>query len=345
MSKRRRLAYVTGATGFVGSHLAERLVKEGFRVRALVLEDEDASFLEALGVACVRGDLRDSAAELRTGLEGVTHVFHCAAWVADLAVREQMAEVNVSGLRNLLEATRGIDLVRFVFLGSIVVYGDRDQVDIDESFPFSKTGDSYNYTKIESERVLGAFVRETGLPAVILRPSYIYGPRDTRLFPSLIDAVRAGEWVYLSGGRLPIALSYVGHVVDACVLAAARDEAVGEGFIITDGESITRRELTELVCDALRLRRPRASVPRGVGKALCPFGDCMRALFRRQKPYFINRFLYHFAGAHLTFDISKARKLLGYAPKRPMRELLLDTVQWFRENRPELLPDNGKDAT
>ena len=120
------LAYVTGATGLVGLHLVERLVNEGWRVRALVLPSEDASPLETLGVECVRGDITHAPETLREALAGVTRVFHCAAWVADLADREEMARVNVQGLRHLLEATRGIDLKRFVFVGSIVVHGDRD---------------------------------------------------------------------------------------------------------------------------------------------------------------------------------------------------------------------------
>jgi nucleoside-diphosphate-sugar epimerase len=175
----KELIYVTGATGFVGSHLVERLAGENYRVRALVLRGEDASHLSSLGVEPVRGDVTDPPDRLRHGLAGVTHVFHCAALTSRGARRGPMTRVNVNGLRNVLEASRPFRLKRFVLLSSTVVYGDRDQVNVNESAPLHKTGDSYNYTKVECERMLRRFVRRTGLPAVVLRPPYVYGPGDT----------------------------------------------------------------------------------------------------------------------------------------------------------------------
>lgn len=333
-----KVAYVTGGTGLLGSHLIERLLTEGYRVRALVRETSDTSFLESLGVELVRGDITEAPERLKEGMAGVTHVFHCAAHVDDHGPRGKMVDINVNGLRNVLEAVREAELRRFIFVGSLVVYGAADQVDVDESSPFVETGDNYNHTKIECERALREFVRKTGLPAVVLRPPYMYGPRDRQFFPRVCKSLRDGKWAYVGGGTAPFTLACVLNVVEACLLAAQCDEAMNEAFIITDGESITRRELVGILCDEMGYEPPVKSVPRAVARALCPVFEGAAKLFRSKNPPRINRFLYKFAATRLTFDISKAERVLGYKPKSPTRDSLRTAAAWFRENRPELLP-------
>ncbi|HUW59214.1 MAG TPA: NAD-dependent epimerase/dehydratase family protein [Planctomycetota bacterium] len=331
------VAYVTGGTGFLGSHLIERLVKDGWRVRSLVLHGEDDRFLRSLGVDCVPGDITEPPEQLRKSMTGVTHLFHCAAWVDDWAPLDRITHVNVTGFRNILEAASGIGLERLIYLGSIVVYGDADQVDLDESARFVRTGDPYNHTKIECERLLKEYADRAGLPTVALRPTYIYGERDRQFLPRLCDAVISGRWIYLDGGVTPFTLVQVRNVVDACILAATRDEAVGKGFIIADGESITRRELVELVCEEMGYDPPRVSLPRGLAKTMCPFAEGLAAFLGLRRPYLINRFLYHFAGIHLTCDISRARRLLGYQPTNSIRKSLREAARWMRDNRPDLV--------
>ena len=334
----RRIAYVTGATGFVGSHLVERLLKESFEVRALVRRTSDTAHLKKLGVALVPGDVTDGADQLAPGLAGATHVFHCAAYVDDWGPREPMVDINVTGLENVLGALAPDAVRRFVFLSSQAVYGSGDQVGLDESAPFVETGDNYNFTKIACERVLWRSARETGLAAVSLRPPYIYGPRDRQFFPRVCTALRDGQWVYLSGGRVPFTLAYVQHVVDACLLAATRDDAAGEAFIITDGKPVTRRELVEILCDEMGYERPTKSVPRVVARALCPVFEGVARLLGAKEPPRINRFRYKFAATHVDFDISKAKQVLGYRPECGTRDALRETARWFRENRTDLLP-------
>jgi nucleoside-diphosphate-sugar epimerase len=333
-----RIAYVTGGTGFVGSHLVERLVREKYRVRALVRVTSDCSLLDAPGVELVRGDITDPPERLRVGMDGVTHVFHCAATIDEWAPLDRMVRVNVGGLRNVLEAVRDSKLDRFVHMSSAVVYGARDQADTDESAPFVETGDHYNHTKIACERVLKDFVRETGLAAAVLRPPYIYGERDRQFLPRVASALRDHTWVYLSGGAIPFTLACVENVVDACILAAGREEAVGEGFLITDGEAITRREFVELLCEEMGYDRPDKSLPRVVAKLLCPVSEGLARLLGAKEPPRLNRFRYKFAGTRLTFDISKARRLLGYEPRRATRDSLRRTARWLAKNRPDLLP-------
>ena len=333
----QRIAYVTGGTGFLGSHLVERLLKERYRVKALVRKTSDRSLLEALGVELVEGDITDGPERLKAGIEEATHVFHAAAYVDEWGPLEKMVQVNVNGLGNVLEALRGSKLQRFVYMGSAVVYGSLDRVDMDESAPFVETGDHYNHTKIACEHVLRDFVQATGLAAVVLRPPYVYGERDRHLLPRVAAALRDRKWIYLNGGLVPFTLVYVRNVVDACMLAATREEAIGEGFLITDGEAITRREFVEILCEEMGYDRPEKSASRVVAKLLCPFSEGLAKLFGAEEPPLVNRFRYKFAAVRLTFDISKARRLLGYEPRYRTRDSLRETARWFVKNRPELL--------
>ena len=330
-------AYITGATGFLGSHLALRLVRDAWDVKALVRPSSDMSVLEAAGVTLIQGDVTDAAETLRDGLADATHVFHCAAYVSDWDERERMQRVNVEGLRNVLQAAPASTLERFVFLGSCVVYGGGDQVDLDESAPFVETGDGYNMTKIACERVLRAFARETGMSTVSVRPPYMYGPRDRHFLPRVLSALSDGSWKYIDGGRRPFTLVDVRNVVEACVLAATCDAADGQGVIITDGASITRREMVEILCDEMGLTPPRGSVPRWLARMLCPLYEGPAKLFGAKRAPRVNRFRLKFASAHMTFDISKARRVLGYAPKHETREGLREAARWFNKNRPDLI--------
>jgi nucleoside-diphosphate-sugar epimerase len=238
----------------------------------------------------------------------------------------------------VLEAVRGVPLERFVAVGSLAVYGMGDQVDIDESAPFVHTGDNYNYTKIECERLLEEFARETKMPLVIIRPPYIYGPRDRQFFPRVCTPLRDGQFAYLSKGEIPFTLVHVLNLVDALLLAAEKPQAVGEAFIVTDGEAITRRELVEILCDEMGYARPKASFPRGFARTAIPVFEGLARLFHSKEPPRLNRFRYKFLAVVLTFNITKAKDVLRYRPKVLSREALRDTARWFKENHPELLP-------
>ncbi len=333
-----RIAYVTGGTGLLGSHLVERLVADGWRVRALVREGSDAPPLEMERVEVVRGDITHAASELAGGMRGATCVFHCAAFVDDWAPLEKMLAVNVEGVKHVLGAAHSAGVARVVHIGSMAVYGNGDQVDIDETSPFVETGDGYNHAKIACANAVREFRRETGLPVVTLVPPYIYGPRDRQFFPRVCGTLREGAWVYVDRGERPFTPVYVLHLVEACVRAAEAPDAPGESFMITDGRSITRRRLVEILCEEMGYAPPTKSLPRRLVRALVPVFEWGARLSRAKEPPRLNRFRYKFAATHLTFDVSKARRVLGWTPHVDTEDALRRTARWFRENRPDLLP-------
>ena len=333
------LAFITGATGMVGSHLARRLLDEGWRVRALARATSDTALLKSWGVDLVQGDVGDAAGSLAPYLGDVDYVFHCAAMVSDWAPLEEMVRVNVAGTRHLAEAAVAAGrLKRFVYLSSMVVFGMHPQRNLDESAPLIHTGDNYNLTKIRAEELMHQFIRERGLPAAILRPPYIYGSRDRQFLPRVIGSLQSGRFKFIGSGRQPISLVHVENLVDALLAAAVRPEAVGQVCLITDGEAITRLRLLEIICEETGYALPRRHVPTWLVRLACPVIEMMHSLSKSEEPPLVNKFRLKFMATPLTYNIDKARRVLGYAPKLGTEAALRKTVAWFRENHPELMP-------
>jgi nucleoside-diphosphate-sugar epimerase len=333
------LAFLTGATGMIGSHLAERLLSMGWRVRALVRKTSDSGLLKSLGVGLVEGDVGDPASVLTPHLEDVDYVFHCAALVSDWAPLQEMVRVNVEGTRHLAEAAMACGrLRRFVFLSSMVVFGIAPQRDFDEAAPLIHTGDHYNLTKIRAEETVRRLATERGLPAVIVRPPYVYGSRDRQFLPRVLESLRSGRFRFVGSGRQPLSLCYVGNLVEALVLSATRPEVVGEVFLVTDGDVVTRLRLLEILCEETGYALPTAHVPTWAVRLACPILEGLWRLKGAKEPPLVNKFRLKFMATPLTYRIEKARRLLGYEPKFGTEEALRETLRWFREHRPDLMP-------
>jgi 2-alkyl-3-oxoalkanoate reductase len=326
-------ALVTGATGMVGINLIEALAKEpGFQVVALVRPSSDVSVLPKEGVEYRHGDMAD-ARSLADVCEGIDLVFHCAALVSDWGMREEMIRVNVTGLLALLESAAKHGVKRFVLVSSMAVLGNLPQNNVDESAPHVVTGDNYNYTKMEAEKLAQRFGKERGLPTVILRPPYIYGPHDRQFFPRIITAIERGKFMYLGTGESPISLCYVGNLVDALIRAARTEAAAGRLYHITDGAPVTRRQLVQFLSDELGLLRPQKKLPLGVAKVLMHLMETKAKLTGAKEAPLLNRFRVKFLSTPLTFSIRRAQEELGYGPLFTFQAGMENTLKWFKANR------------
>jgi len=333
------LAFITGATGMIGSHLARRLLDEGWRVRALARATSDTALLESWGVELVEGDVGDPAGSFTPFLEDADYVFHCAALVSDWAPLEEMVRVNVEGTRHLAEAAIACGrMKRFVFLSSMVVLGMAPQRELDETAPMIHTGDHYNLTKIRAAETVRQLASERGLPAVVVRPPYVYGSRDRQFLPRVLESLKSGRFRFVGSGRQPLSLCYVGNVVEALYLAATRPGVVGEVFLVTDGDAVTRLRLMEIVCEETGYAMPARHVPTWVVRLACPVMEGLWRLKGAKEPPLVNRFRLKFMATPLTYRIEKARRLLGYEPKVGTEAALRKTLAWFRENHAELMP-------
>jgi 2-alkyl-3-oxoalkanoate reductase len=322
-------ALVTGATGCVGSNLAELLVSKGHRVRALVRPGSDTAFLRSLGVELWPGDLMDEES-LGGAVRGVDIVFHCAVMVSDWASLEEMRRVNVHGLELLLKACAAARIKRFLYMSSMVVLGMDRQDNLDESAPFVYTGDNYNTTKIEAEKLLWDSAGRTGLSVTVIRAPYVYGPRDRQMFPRILTYLKNGRYAYVAGGLNPFTLVYAKNLAEALLLAAESSRAVGQIYNITDGASVTRRDLITRIANGMGCAQPHKSIPYPLAVMVCKFCELTAKVLRLKSAPLLNRFRLKFMYTHLTFDISKARAQLGYGPSIPFERALQETIEWFK---------------
>jgi 2-alkyl-3-oxoalkanoate reductase len=321
---------ITGATGFAGSHLAEACLAKGWAVRALVRPGSDTAALERAGVTLLRGELADAAA-LNTG-EGVDVVFHCAARVGDWGPAEEYRAVNVEGLRGLLEAVRGRPLSRFVHFSSLGVYAARDHFGTDETEPPPASHiDGYTQSKVEAERLALTYQREHGVPVVVLRPGFIYGPRDRTILPKLVENLRDGVIRYLGTGEQALNTIYVKNLVDGALRAAEAPGVVGEVFNLTDGERVSKRRFIDGVADGLGLPRPKGWVPMWLAHATANLLEGVYRAVGAKNPPRLTQARLKFLGLNLDFSIEKARARLGYAPAWTFERGLAETLAWYRE--------------
>ena len=323
---------VTGATGFVGSHVAEACLARGVKVRALVRPGSDTKLLEKLGIVLVRGDLTDAAA-VHEAVEGADAVVHCAAKVGDWGPVEAYRAVNVEALGQLLDACTGRTLTRFVHISSLGVYPARHHYGSDESAPLPERHiDGYTQTKVEAERLVMDYHRKQGLPVVVLRPGFIYGPRDRWVMPDLVHNLRQRSVRWIGGGRGALNTIYVGNLVDAILLALEKPNAVGQVYNLTDGESVSKRRFINALIKGLDLPKPPLlPVPVPIARAVATVMERWARSRGSPTPPLLTQARVKFLGLNLDFSIEKAKRELGYRPRVPFEQAMQETMAWYRE--------------
>lgn len=332
MELRGKRVFVTGATGLVGGRLAERLAKdEGMKVRVLVRSPEKAAHIKKiwshLNIEPVLGDLANTAA-LKNGAKDCELVVHCAAWVNDRGTREQYYQANVQGTENILNAARGCQ--RFIHTSSIGVYGLNPKDGTDESSGFDTSQNLYCETKIESEKVVKVAIDKERFPAVIIRPGSVYGPHSATWTLRPIKAIKDKKFFLIAGGTGLVNYVYIDNLVDGMLLATKNDQIVDDDFIITDGRSTTWSEFFGYY-NQMMGNPPLKSLPLPVAY-LTAFGMEIAEKFTGTKPV-LSRSAVGFLTRHATFNISKAKRLLGYNPTISLAEGMKLTEQWLRAEK------------
>jgi 2-alkyl-3-oxoalkanoate reductase len=323
--------FITGATGFVGGHLAEACVARGSRVSTIARATSDTSLLEQSGVTVYRGELTDTTL-LHRALDGAALVIHCAAKVGDWGPVEDYRAVNVEVLRGLLEACKGRNLERFVQMSSLGVYAARHHHGTDETEPLpAQHMDGYTQTKVEAENLAMEYYRFHKIPVVVLRPGFIYGPRDRTVLPRLIQLLREEQIRYLGNGRAALNTIYIGNLVEAVFLAVEKPQAVGQIYNLTDGEKVSKRRFIEAIADGMGLNKPSRSIPLWLARMIA-WGMERRARRSgaKEAPR-LTQARIKFLGLNLDFSIEKAKRDLGYQPKFSFEEGMKETIAWQRK--------------
>jgi nucleoside-diphosphate-sugar epimerase len=330
---REELCLLTGASGFIGGRLAQRLARDGHPLRCLVRERSDTTALEALGVELARGDLTD-AGSLARAVEGVSHVFHCGALVSDWATKDEIIKINVAGTRSLLAASAAAAVRRFVHVSTTDVYGYPDAPATDESYSSTRFCNWYAQSKREAEAEVRRAEAEHALEAVILRPATVYGPGSIEVVGEIARAIRGRNMLLIDRGRAVAGLCYVDNVVDAALLALRSDAAPGQAFNLSDGLDVTWRQFTDDLAAGLASPRVRWSVPYRAANAVGFSLEHAYRLLRRATgltlPPLLSRQAVQVLGRNQDFSNRKAREQLGWSPRVGYGEGLEATLAWLR---------------
>lgn len=324
---------VTGATGLVGSHVIERARNEGWRVQALVRSPSSAGYLKEMGAELLTGDFSDPGSVAKVAADA-TVIVHCAAKIGDWGPVEEYRKINVQGLDSLLDAAeRSGKLKRFVHVSSLGVYEARDHYGTDEDEPPNVGGiDGYTGTKVEAEQLVLRHVKERRLPAVAVRPGFIYGPRDRTILPQLMTRLKTQKFAYLGSPDKLMNNTYVGNLVDAIFLSIEKDTVLGQVFNITDPRLVTKKEFMETIAKTAGYPVPTAVVPLGVAKFLAKMLEGLYRLLGKKEAPLLSSARIKFLGLNLDYSIDRARRLLGYNPKFDFADAMPMTVRWFLEH-------------
>ena len=228
MNWRNETVFVSGATGFIGGRVSERMMQAGVKVRALVHATHRAARIARLPIELCPGDLLERES-LRQGLGEAKVVIHCGLGPASGIAR---------GTENMLAVAHAAGVKRFIHVSTAAIYGITPPPGSEsEDAPLRRTGDAYCDNKAAAEKVVLNYGKR-GLPVVILRPSIVWGPYSA-WSTRLMDDLRQGRVAFIEGGRGACNTTYVDNLIDAMVLALENDGALNQAFFITDGERVS----------------------------------------------------------------------------------------------------------
>ncbi len=328
-------ALVTGATGLVGSHIVERLVVEGWSVRALVRDPERAAWLRDAGAELARGDLADTSS-LQSATMGCDTVFHCAAHIAASGSWADFQRANIDGTRAVIDAaaTAGAKLVH---TSSVAVYGGRSRyrdAPTDEDTPLEPLDEHAYYarSKRESEHIVLDAHATGELWATAIRPPMIYGRRDRQLVPRFARVMRTGFFPLFAHGRSTMSLVHASAVADGAVRAARCDAAGGRAYNLANDFPVTVADMVQLGSNGMQQRVRGVSIPLPVAQtAFRTLGGIARLAnqdaLAHQLPGTVDTF-----SRDNPFTSERARRELGWSPTVRPEVGIPDAFAWWREH-------------
>ncbi|MBN2495792.1 MAG: NAD-dependent epimerase/dehydratase family protein [Deltaproteobacteria bacterium] len=318
-------ALITGANGFLGSHLVDVLLESGWQVGAMVRESSNLRFLEGKEIALVFGDVSLSPSELAPRIEGADVVFHLAG-VTKALDRSTFFRINQKGTDNLLRACLQAKAPRFVLASSLGASGPSPTAEPITERDQREPVTAYGLSKLAAEHEARRY--RDRLAISVLRPGAIYGPRDLELLPAF-QAVQRG--LAPTMGVVPRMINMI-HVRDAArafMLAGTEERAVGETFLVAT-HSLTQPELYAHIKTILGKR---ALLPVPIPTAvvrLAALASSLACQITRKPRIFCHGNVRRFVEGHWAVDGTKARELLGLEPEFDLGPGLADTVAWYR---------------
>jgi len=328
---------ITGATGLLGSHIAEKLVERGEPVRALVRKDSDTRVLDRWGVEKAVGDVTD-AESVAAACKGVDTVYHSAAAVGDWGNWDNyFVPVSIGGTQNMIAAARAANVKRFLHVSSISAYGHPNGkgMVLDETAPLGVDLHKWSYysrAKVAAEKLVWAAWERGELPVTVVKPSWLYGPRDRASMPRLIKGIRAGKGKIIGKGTNRLNLTYAGNEAEGCILAATKDCALGESYNLSCDGVITQAEYFNKIAECIGAKPITRHVPYAVAYQAAFWMEFFGHMVGRKTPPLVTRYAVWLIGRQCFFSEEKARRELGWQATVDYDEGIQRAVKWSCDN-------------
>lgn len=321
-----RRALVTGAGGFIGSHVVEHLVEKGYEVVCLMKYGENPRWLQDLPVHRVEGDLRDRDS-LRRAAAGIPLVFHLAGRLGGWANEAMINEANIDGTRNLYEAFRdhGQGQRRFLFVSSLAAVGGTPPAGIYDETREAAPISAYGRSKLMAERYLLA----QEIPATVVRLPLVYGPRGFRgVYPLFKLAARGLRFSFANVYSI---VGFVEDIARGIVLAAENPDAAGQVFFLGEDRIYDSEEISAAVGDACGRRTLRIPMPYPLLYSSAFVMETVARLLRKN-PLLWRRTLSEYLHRHYRYSVQKAQDDLGFASRVPLAAGMRLTADWYRRH-------------
>lgn len=327
---------ITGATGFIGSHLVDFLLKKGIKpeyIRLIVLPGDSMSNLPKRKFDIFYGDIRNKL-DVNKSLKGINVVYHLAAkTVFEGKTYEDFKDTNVEGTRNIINAAIKVKVKKFIFFSSIAVYGlpayVGEIINWDEKQP-KKPAEVYGKSKLVAEEIVVEAHNKYQLPTVIIRPTTVYGPRDHQGVVELYKVIEKGLFALIGDGKNKVDYVYVKDLVRGAYQAQIHAKN-GSDYILGGGNPISFRYLVDSVSKSLNRKITNISIPKPIAMIVAYMLDLTGKSFGFRSPLFPNRV--KIMTTNCYFDISKAKHDLRYNPTIDFKEGAVLTASWYKKMR------------
>ena len=320
-------ALVTGANGFVGSHLVEGLLEKGYQVRCLVRKTSNLRWLSGLNVECVYGDVANQTS-LKEAVKDVDLVFHSAG-LTKAKTREEYFKVNAEGTKNLVETCleENPRLQRFVYISSQAAVGPgEDQRPLNETAP-CRPVTYYGESKLEGERIVLEHVSQ--LPMTIIRPPAVYGPRDTDML-GFFKVANKGFRIAFRRGESLVSLVYVKDLVEGIILGAENSKAIGQTYFVADDKIYSWSEAFKIIAKVLHKKTIPLRIPKSLVFFLAFLSENLSRLFGKAAVFSTQK-AKEITQRYWGLDVSKAETELGFVPKYSLDKGAEETVRWYKK--------------
>jgi nucleoside-diphosphate-sugar epimerase len=329
-------ALVTGGTGLVGSYVIERLVRDGWNVRALVRSP--SRMVELLGAECVAGDVLDGDAFTRAASR-CDAIFHNAAAITPRGGWEAFRRLNLDGTTHAVDAAKA-SAARLVHLSSVAVYGPsarhrRDGLKTEENTPLSELpeGAYYARSKRESEELVMNAHAAGEIWATALRPTVIYGKRDRQFVPRMARLLSRGFAPLIGGGASKFSIIHAGNVADGVVRAAACDAAGGRAYNVANDFDVSVRRFFELAGEGLGRRIRFVKLPVPVARGTLKVVKAVTRALTGGKMSVVSNASLSLMTRDNPFSSDRARAEIGWAPTVRPEDGVPEAFRWWVEHR------------